>query len=157
MAACSISLEDPAATPALFSRFSTPRARHPTSLCILQIRRFSAGSSATFTVQASGAPPLSFRWQRNGADIPGATAWSFTLQSAQLSDDGALFRCVVSNAFGSATSNEARLTVVANQPPTATITQPAAGTLYTAGQTINFSGTGGMDECGRRDESPRAM
>ena len=108
----------------------------------------SAGSSATFTVQASGAPPLSFRWQRNGADIPGATASSFTLQSAQLSDDGALFRCVVSNAFGSATSNEARLTVVANQTPTATITQPAAGTLYTAGQTINFSGTGSDPEDG---------
>lgn len=108
----------------------------------------SAGSSASFTVQASGAPPLSFQWQRNSVDIPGATASSFTLQSAQLSDDGTLFRCVVSNAFGSATSNQARLTVVANQTPTAIITQPAAGILYTAGQTINFSGTGSDPEDG---------
>jgi hypothetical protein len=108
----------------------------------------SAGNSATFTVQASGSPPLSFQWQRNNVDIPGATASSFTLQFAQLSDDGALFRCVVSNAFGNATSNEARLTVVANQTPTATITQPGAGTLYTAGQTINFSGTGSDPEDG---------
>jgi glucose/arabinose dehydrogenase len=108
----------------------------------------SVGSSATFTVQASGTLPLSFQWQRNRVDIPGATASSFTLQSAQLSDDGALFRCVVSNAFGNATSNEARLTVVANQAPTATITQPAAGTLYSAGQTINFSGTGADPEDG---------
>ena len=108
----------------------------------------SAGNSATFTVQASGSPPLSFQWQRNSVDIPGATASSFTLQFAQLSDDGALFRCVVSNAFGNASSNEARLTVVANQTPTATITQPGAGTLYTAGQTINFSGTGGDPEDG---------
>jgi glucose/arabinose dehydrogenase len=108
----------------------------------------SVGGSATFTVQASGTLPLNFQWQRDRVDIPGATASSFTLQSAQLSDDGALFRCVVSNAFGNATSNEARLTVVANQAPTATITQPAAGTLYSAGQTINFSGTGFDEEDG---------
>lgn len=108
----------------------------------------SVGGSATFTVQASGTPPLSFQWQRNGFDIPGATASSFTVQSAQLSDDGALFRCVVSNAFGSATSNDARLTVVANQTPVAAITQPAAGTLYSAGQTINFAGTGSDPEDG---------
>ena len=35
---------------------------------------------------------------------------------------------------GNATSNEATLTVTANQPPTATITAPAAGTLYAAGR-----------------------
>ena len=108
----------------------------------------SVGGSATFSVQASGTPPLSFQWQRNGFDMTGATASSFTVQSAQLSDDGDLFRCVVSNAFGTATSNAALLTVVANQPPTASITQPAAGTLYTAGQTINFSGTGSDPEQG---------
>lgn len=116
-------------------------------------RTVSVGSSATFTVQASGTPPLSFQWQRNGFDIPGANASSFTVQSAQLSDDGDLFRCVVSNAFGSATSNEALLTVVANQSPTAAITQPAIGTLYTAGQTINFSGTGSDPEEGNLSAS----
>jgi glucose/arabinose dehydrogenase len=106
----------------------------------------SVGSSATFTVQANGTPPLNFQWQRGGVNISGASSSSYTLQSAQLTDDGTLFRCVVSNGFGSATSNEARLTVVANQPPTATITQPVSGTLYNAGQTINFSGTGSDPE-----------
>ena len=108
----------------------------------------SVGGSATFSVQASGTPPLGFQWQRNGTNISGATASSFTFQSAQPTDNGALFRCIVSNAFGSATSNQARLTVVANQAPTATITQPAAGTLYSAGQTINFAGTGSDPEQG---------
>ena len=37
------------------------------------------------------------------------------------------------NDFGSATSNDAVLTVTANQAPTATIAQPAAGTLYSGG------------------------
>jgi glucose/arabinose dehydrogenase len=108
----------------------------------------SVGNSATFTIQATGEPPLNFQWQRDSVDIPGATASSFTLQSAQPSDDGALFRCVVSNAFGIATSIEAGLTVVANQTPTATITQPGPGTFYTAGQTINFSGAGSDPEDG---------
>ena len=47
-----------------------------------------------------------------------------------------------------ATSNEARLTVLANQSPTAAITQPVTGTLYSGGQTINFSGTGTDPEDG---------
>ena len=41
----------------------------------------------------------------------------FTITSAQAADNGALFRAVVTNSFGSATSNDARLTVVTNSPP----------------------------------------
>jgi glucose/arabinose dehydrogenase len=102
----------------------------------------TVGSPATFSVQANGQPPLSYQWQRNQINIAGASSSSYTLPSAQLSDDGDLFRCVVSNSFGTATSNEAMLTVLTNQTPTATITQPIDGTLYSAGQTINFAGTG---------------
>ena len=80
--------------------------------------------------------------------LQNATASSYTLPSAQLSDDGDLFRCVVSNSVGTATSNEARLTVLTNRPPIAVITQPVDGTLYSAGQTINYSGTGTDPEQG---------
>src|SRR5206468_1155743 len=31
------------------------------------------GQTASFTVSASGTAPLSYRWRRGGADIPGAT------------------------------------------------------------------------------------
>ena len=48
-------------------------------------------------------------------------------------------------------SNEATLTVTSNQPPAATISQPAAGTLYSAGQTIAYAGSGSDPEDG---ESP---
>jgi hypothetical protein len=75
-------------------------------------------------------------------DIPGATASAYTLGAAQQSDDGARFRARVTNSAGSATSNEAVLTVVANTAPTATITQPANGTQYSAGDTITYAGTG---------------
>ena len=108
----------------------------------------SVGSPATFTVQANGQQPLTYQWQRNRSNISGAMSPSFTLSSAQLSDDGDFFRCIVSNSFGTATSNEALLTVLTNQAPTAAISQPVAGTLYSAGQTINFAGNGTDPEQG---------
>ena len=104
-------------------------------------RTVAVGQSATFSVTASGAAPLSYQWQRNGANIAGATSPSYTLASAQASDNGARFRAVVTNPFGTATSNEATLTVTSNAAPVATITQPAAGSLYSGGQTISFAGT----------------
>jgi parallel beta-helix repeat protein len=100
------------------------------------------GQPASFTVAAEGTGPLSYQWQRNGTDIGGATSPTYTLGTTQLSDDGARFRCRVSNTAGSATSAEALLTVAQSAPPVGSITAPAAGTLYTAGDTIPFAGTG---------------
>src|SRR6185503_3750041 len=79
------------------------------------------GQDATFTVTATGSTPLSYQWQRNMVNISGATASSYTLSSTALADNGAKFRCVVTNAFGNATSNEATLTV---QPPLILVTEP---------------------------------
>jgi glucose/arabinose dehydrogenase len=111
-------------------------------------RTVSVGGSATFTVSASGTAPLRYQWRRNGANISGAIAASYTLSSAAIADDGAVFDVVVSNDFGSATSNDATLTVTSNSAPTATITSPANRTLYRAGDTITYSGTGTDPENG---------
>ena len=105
-------------------------------------RIVSPGQAVTFTVSASGATPLSYRWRRNGADIAGATGPSYTLASPQLADTGARFGVVVSNAAGTVESQEARLTVTLNQPPTATILLPAAGSSYRGGMTVAFAGAG---------------
>ena len=115
---------------------------HPVSQTV------SVGQPATFSVTASGTPPLSYQWQRNGVNIPNATSATYTLASAQISDSGARFRARVTNGFGSVTSNEAVLTVTQNQAPTATITAPASGTLYRGGDTIVYSGTGTDPEDG---------
>lgn len=72
------------------------------------------GQPATFGVSATGTAPFSYQWQRNMMNVDGATSSSYTISSTTMSDNGAKFRCIVSNAFGSATSNEATLTV---QPP----------------------------------------
>lgn len=100
----------------------------------------AVGQAVAFEVEASGVEPLSFQWQRDGADVAGATSATLTLTNVSASDDGARFRCVVTNPFGSVTSDEAVLKVTSNQPPVGTILTPAEGTHYVAGQTINFSG-----------------
>jgi glucose/arabinose dehydrogenase len=69
------------------------------------------GQPAAFTVAASSTTPISFQWQRNQANISGATSSSYTLASPAATDNGAKFRCVVTNAGGSTISNEATLTV----------------------------------------------
>lgn len=111
-------------------------------------RTVSAGQSASFTVAASGTAPLRYQWQRNGANIANATSTTFTLQSTTAADNGATFRAVASNDFGSATSNAATLTVLSNRAPTGSISSPAAGTRYRGGQTFTFNGTGSDVEDG---------
>ncbi len=103
-------------------------------------RTVAPGASVTFSVRASGPAPLRYQWQRNGTNIAGATAQDYTFVAAA-ADNGARFRAIVSNDSGSATSSEATLTVTSNQPPSGTITQPAAGTLYSGGNVISYAGT----------------
>ena len=92
-------------------------------------------------MRASGTPPLRYQWQRNGANIPGATGQDYTIASVVPADNGARFRARVTNDFGNVLSNEAVLTVTSNQAPTGTITQPVAGTLYSGGMVVNYAGT----------------
>src|ERR1700758_5830485 len=37
-----------------------------------------AGQTATFTIVATGTAPLTYQWQKNGANIAGATSSSYT-------------------------------------------------------------------------------
>jgi glucose/arabinose dehydrogenase len=107
------------------------------------------GQPATFTVTASGTAPLGYRWQRNGAWVSGATSSSYTLASATAGDDGAGFRCAVTNAYGAVTSNPALLHLTGDNPPVGAITLPANGSLYTAGGTIQYAATATDAEDGR--------
>ena len=68
------------------------------------------GDSVTFSVTASGTAPFTYQWQKNTVDIPGATATSYTINSAAAADAGS-YDVVVANAAGNATSTAATLTV----------------------------------------------
>ena len=48
----------------------------------------TTGSAATFAVTATGSAPLSYQWQKNGVDIPGAVAASCDAPSSSLSNNG---------------------------------------------------------------------
>ncbi|HEX9223916.1 MAG TPA: hypothetical protein VF860_11330 [Candidatus Acidoferrales bacterium] len=74
----------------------------------------TAGQTASFSVVASGTAPLNYQWQKNGADITGATSSSYMTPVTTTSDSGEMFRVMVSNSAGSATSKAATLTVTAS-------------------------------------------
>jgi glucose/arabinose dehydrogenase len=104
------------------------------------------GTAATFSAAADGA--TGFQWQRNGANISGATGGSYTLATTTVSDTGARFRAVASNSFGSVTTDEATLTVTTNRSPTARIDTPSATTGFATGDVISYSGVGTDPEDG---------
>src|SRR4029077_15341328 len=92
----------------------------------------------TFTVVATGTAPLSYQWQKNGVNIAGATAASYTTPATTTADSGATFQVVVSNTAGTVTSAAGTLTV--NPAPVApTITTQPGNQTVTAGQTATFT------------------
>lgn len=102
----------------------------------------SAGKTARFCVSTSGSASLTFQWLKNNLPISGATATCYTTPAATAQDDGSRFSMKATNAVGSVTSAAATLTVSSNRRPTATISLPATGARYNAGDTLNFAGSG---------------
>jgi hypothetical protein len=97
----------------------------------------TVGQSATFTVTAAGTAPLSYQWQKNRANISGATTSSYTTPPTAAGDSGSMFDVVVSNSAGTVTSHQVSLTVTAASAP-AISTQPANQNVA-AGQAATFS------------------
>ncbi|HUR56617.1 MAG TPA: immunoglobulin domain-containing protein, partial [Opitutaceae bacterium] len=67
-------------------------------------------SSATFKVIASGTPTPTYQWQKNEANIGGATGSTYTIPSSQFADAG-LYSVVVTSGNLSFTSTPAQLQV----------------------------------------------
>ncbi len=70
-----------------------------------------AGQTATFSVVGAGSTPITYQWQRNGVNISGATAATYTTPATAAVDSGAVFTVKVSNSVGNVTSTGAVLTV----------------------------------------------
>jgi hypothetical protein len=96
-----------------------------------------AGANVTFTVSASGTPPLSYQWQKDTVNIGGATGSSLALTSVTSADAGS-YRVVVTNTAGSITS--AAATLVVNAAATApTITMQPVNQSVNAGANVSFT------------------
>lgn len=66
-------------------------------------RALGARASLALAVGATGSPPLTYRWTRNGAPIADATTASYSVPSVSVLDEGS-YAVTVSNAAGSVTS-----------------------------------------------------
>ncbi len=104
--------------------------RHPESKTVVQ------GNTVQFSVEASGASPMSYQWRFNGTNISGATGNIYTLNNAQPANEGG-YSVIASNPFGSATSSTATLTVTI--PPI--ISAHPQSHEVTQGTTVLFSVT----------------
>jgi uncharacterized lipoprotein YddW (UPF0748 family) len=101
---------------------------------------FTLGTNVTLTVVASGDLPLSYQWQKdgtnvvNGGGVSGTATASLTLSNVQSVHSG-LYRVVVSNNAGTATSANAQIVVIG---PPLIVTQPVGG-AYNLGSNVTFS------------------
>ena len=74
-------------------------------------------STVSFSLTATGDAPLSYQWQSNSVNLAnvagyfGATAATLWVSNVTVAQSNWAFRCVVTNAFGSVTSQVATLTV----------------------------------------------
>jgi len=75
----------------------------------------NAGNNVTFSVTAAGTPPLRYQWRLNGADVPGWTNSTLTLNNVQPVNAGIYF-VMVTNDSGSAAGTNAALTVNGSAP-----------------------------------------
>lgn len=75
-----------------------------------QSKRVFQGTTATFSASAAGPDSITYQWQFNGANIPGATSTNLTISAAQPTDAGT-YTLVASDSTNSATSTGAILSV----------------------------------------------
>ncbi|HEX5220746.1 MAG TPA: LamG-like jellyroll fold domain-containing protein [Verrucomicrobiae bacterium] len=81
-------LDNPVVPPVAVSFLSQPQ----TSVLLHE------GQSPVFNVLAAGSGELTYQWQTNNVDVPGATNRSFTFASVTTADSGTVVRVLVDNA-----------------------------------------------------------
>ena len=91
------------------------------------------GQTIRLETDAAGQAPLSYQWQFNGTNVPGATNASLEIANAQISHSGD-YTAVVTNLLGLVASSPANVTIVTPvvivlQPQNRTVAPGASFTL----------------------------
>jgi hypothetical protein len=88
----------------------------------------AVGATVAFSAAATGTAPISYQWEFDGANIPGATNTAFTVTNAVSSNAGS-YSMVATNPYGSATSSEATLSVDESTVQVASTSATGGGTV----------------------------
>ncbi len=106
------------------------------------------GENATFTVAASGYN-LSYQWQEDGSNITdggiysGANTAGLTLTDPGLSNDGNLYRCIITGLCGTSPQNSDAVLLTVTPLPVATFSYSGSPYCPTAANPLpTFSGGG---------------
>lgn len=99
----------------------------------LAVNLGATGKSLVF--EAAGTPPLTYRWQFNGIDLPFKTEATLPFLVPIKESDAGAYRVIVGNAGGSVTSRVAAVSVVL---PARIVTQPN-GLIVSAGAPAQFT------------------
>jgi hypothetical protein len=117
----------------------------PIILKDVQSLTVNTGSTATFTVSASGKPNPTYQWIFNGTTLTGETNTTLVINDVQYVNTGS-YNVVISNDVGTITSNTARLSVYYYPPqPTLPIIteQPSSQTVVVGdGAAFNVNASG---------------
>lgn len=100
----------------------------------------AVGENVSFTVSAAGVPSPTLQWRKNGANISGQTGNTLTLTNLQTTDSGT-YDCVATNSQGTATSNQAILTVNPPAGSAPAITLNPSSLVLTEGSQAIFTVT----------------
>ena len=101
--------------------------------------KMCTGLGVEFSIDVIGSDPLTYKWYKNGSEIP-SNENNFIFLNEVSVDDAGNYSCVVSNSCGSVTSNAAELTV---DVPPLIIEQSTEGSICLGESlTISLTATG---------------
>ncbi len=90
------------------------------------------GATMVLSVAASGVPPLTYQWSKDGTNLSGATATTFVIPTATRRDSG-VYQAVVTNPGGGTPSSNATLVVRSPQQMGPPMTLPGGGFALSSG------------------------
>lgn len=120
------------------------------------VERVVVGAAVNLDARANIYPPqsLSYQWQHNSTNLPGATNSSFTLPAAQISDAG-FYSVIVSDSY-QFVSNRLELQIASDVPPR--FIEPPHDVLVGAGWDVTlatvFEGPASLQFQWRRNGTP---
>jgi hypothetical protein len=94
----------------------------------------------TFSAAATASPAPTYQWQKANADIPGATASSYTIANVQTADAGN-YTVTARNSVGATQSNVATLTVSVGGVTAPSFTLQPTSQTVAAGSSVAFNAT----------------